>query len=258
MSRWSLLTWNVNSIRVRLEQLVDLLERHAPDVAVLQETKTADDRFPRQALEQAGWHVTTWGQPTYNGVALLSRRPAEDVRRGFGDEDGEQARLLAATVDGIRVVDVYVPNGSEVGSDKYAYKLAWLERLCRLLADERDAGLPLVVAGDFNVAPDERDIWDPVGFAEKVLFSPPERAALGRLLDLGLEDVFRRLVDEGGHYSWWDYRGGAFRRGHGARIDLVLADASLAARATGCTIDVAARRLPRPSDHAPVIAEFAP
>ena len=253
---WSLMTWNVNSIRVRLPHLLELLRREQPDVVVLQETKIVDERFPRAEVEAAGYHVTSWGQPTYNGVALLSREPAQDMRRGFAAGGNDGARLLAATVGGVRVIDVYVPNGSEVGTEKYARKLAWLERLHGELVERHAPDEPLVIAGDFNIAPDERDIWDPVGFAEKVLFSPPERAALARLLDWGLVDLFRAFEDGGGRYSWWDYRQAAFRRGRGARIDLVLATRPLAARATRCVIDDAPRRLERPSDHAPVFAEF--
>ncbi len=254
--RWSLTTWNVNSIRVRLPHLLDLLRRERPDVVVLQETKIVDRSFPREEIEAEGYHVTSWGQPTYNGVALLSREPAQDVRRGFAAGGDDGARLLAATVGGVRVIDVYVPNGSEVGTEKYARKLAWLERLHDELVAGHAPDEPLVVAGDFNIAPDERDIWDPVGFAEKVLFSPPEREALARLFDWGLVDLFRRFEEAGGHYTWWDYRQAALRRGRGARIDLVLATEPLAGCAAGCTIDEAPRRLERPSDHAPVFAEF--
>jgi exodeoxyribonuclease-3 len=201
--------------------------------------------------------VAQSGQKSYNGVALLSRRPLEDVQAGFpGDPDPAQARVLAGSLDGTRIVTVYVPNGSEVGSPPYEYKLAWLDALRRWLAEEHDAGGPLVILGDFNVAPDHRDVYDPERFEGRILCSDAERAALARLLDWGLEDLFRRYQEAGGHYSWWDYRAGRFRRNQGLRIDLILATATLAARATGCRIDPGPRGLERPSDHTPVLATF--
>lgn len=254
---WTLATWNVNSVKAREAHLVAWLSDQSPDVLALQEIKTVDDAFPRASVEAAGYTAATYGQKTYNGVALLARAELADVTRSLPElGDDPQARAIAGTYEDVRVLGLYVPNGSEVGSEKYAYKLDWLDKLARHLEAHHDPERPLALVGDFNVAPDERDIYDPIGFAEQVLFSPPERAALQRLLDWGLVDLFRAFEDGPKHYSWWDYRQGAFRRNMGARIDLVLVTKPLAARAVSCAIDKSPRKLEKPSDHAPVVAAF--
>ncbi len=254
---WTVASWNVNSIRVRAEQVAAWLAERRPDVLALQELKVPEEEFPREIFEELGYRALVHGQKTWNGVALLARGDLAEVRRRLpGMEDDPQARFLAARADGVLVAGVYVPNGQAVGTDKYAYKLRWLEALARWFEEERDPSEPLVLCGDFNIAPDERDLWDPEAFRDQVLFSAPERAALERLLSWGLADVFRRFHEEGGHYSWWDYRQAAFRRNMGARIDLVLVTPPLLERALSAEIDRAPRRLPRPSDHAPVLATF--
>ena len=251
-------SWNVNSLRVRLEHVLDWLEAARPDVLGLQETKLPDDGFPREAIEAAGYQVLYAGQKTYNGVALLAREtPAPPVVTDLPGLDDPQRRVLAATVGDVRVWNLYVPNGKAVGTDKYAYKLDWLAALERALADELTRHPKLVVVGDFNIAPEDRDVHDPEAWAGKVLCSEPEREAFGRLLGLGLEDVYRRFEQPDGAFSWWDYRAAGFRRNHGLRIDLVLASQPLARNCVESGIDVAPRRLERPSDHAPVWARFA-
>ena len=249
-------TWNVNSLRVRLPQLQQWLEGSPVDVVGLQELKLEDKDFPREALSSAGWQAVFSGQKTYNGVALLSRAPLQDVALGIPGFDDPQRRVIAATVNGVRVVCVYVPNGQAVDSEKYPYKLDWLARLRGYLATELAAYPRLALVGDFNIAPDDRDVHDPAKWAGGVLVSEPERAAYRELLALGLEDVFRRFAQPEKTYSWWDYRMGAFRRNHGLRIDLVLASPALAADCLGCHVDREPRLWERPSDHAPVVAEF--
>ncbi len=249
-------TWNVNSVRVRLPQVLDWLAQHSPDVLCIQETKVIDADFPAAEFRAAGYHAAFTGQKTYNGVATLSREPASAVVTELPGFNAEQKRFLAATVAGLRLINVYVPNGESVDSEKYRYKLAWLDALRDFVARERVAHADLVVLGDFNVAPEPRDVYDPKAWEGRVLFSEPERAALRALRDTGLVDVFRTFPRPEGSYTWWDYRQGGFRRNHGLRIDHILASASLATRCRACTIDVAPRALERPSDHAPVIAEF--
>lgn len=250
-------TWNVNSLRVRLEQVCQWLAAEQPDVLALQETKLTDEAFPREAIEQAGYQAAFAGQRTYNGVAVLSRRPgspfAEEIP-GFRDP---QRRVLALRFGAIDVIDLYVPNGAQVGSDKYAYKLEWLRALESWIGELLRAGRRLVVLGDFNIAPEDRDVHDPAAWEGQVLVSPAERDALNRLLKTGLVDCYRLFEQPEGGYSWWDYRAGAFRRNHGLRIDLLLADRAIAAQCKACRIDVGPRRLKQPSDHAPVIGEFA-
>lgn len=250
-------TWNVNSLRVRLPHLLDWLRAHSPDVACLQETKCDDDTFPGEALRQAGYHALHHGQRGYNGVAILSRTPAVEVRRGIPDFEDVQSRIIAAEVGGIRVVSAYVPNGQEVGSDKFAYKLRWFEALRGWLARELAATPRLAVLGDFNVAPEDRDVHDPAQWQGKVHVSEPERGALRALLDLGFVDAYRLHDPSPGAFTWWDYRMNAFRRKMGLRIDHVLLSPALAPECRSCTIDVAPRRLERPSDHAPVLCEVA-
>jgi exodeoxyribonuclease-3 len=251
-------SWNVNSLRVRLAQLTGWMESSRLDVIGLQETKLTDDGFPHAGLADLGYHAVASGQKTYNGVALLAREPATDIITDFTDFDDPQRRLLAATIGGVRYVNVYVPNGQAVGADKYEYKLRWLRSLRRFLQEELARHEKLIVMGDFNIAPDDRDVYDPVLWKDQILCSEPERDALRGLLDLGLADTFRQFDQPPGTYSWWDYRQGGFRRNLGLRIDLLLASASLTASCHHSDIDTGPRRAERPSDHAPVIAGFEP
>ena len=254
-----LATWNVNSLRVRLPQLMDWLGRNPLDLIALQELKLTEDEFPLEELEAAGWHALINGQKTYNGVAILSRdsTPRDVVRDIPGFED-VQRRVLAATYGDLRVIGIYVPNGQSVGSDKYLYKLRWLEALRQWLAQELESHPELIVLGDYNIAPEDRDVHDPKLWEGSVHVSEPERAALRSLLGLGLEDLFRRFEQPPASFSWWDYRAGAFRRNRGLRIDLMLASRALAERCTGASIDREPRSWERPTDHAPVLATFAP
>jgi exodeoxyribonuclease III len=255
-----LATWNVNSIRARLPRVLEWLAQRSPDVVCLQETKVDDDKLPRAELEGLGYHVAHAGQRTYNGVALLSRLPLEDVDRGgaLTAPDAEpQQRLIAATIGGVRVVSIYVPNGQAVGTRKFDYKLEWLRRFRGWLEATCSPGAPLAVCGDFNVAPEERDVHDPAGWAGTTLFHPDARRGLAEVASWGLEDVLRRHHEEAGIYSWWDYRMLCFPRNRGLRIDHVFATRSLAERSTACFVDREARKGKNPSDHAPVIAEFA-
>lgn len=252
-------TWNVNSIRVRRERLLAWLSTHKPDVLCLQEIKVLDEAFPRDEIVAAGYECHTFGQKTYNGVALLVRRGIEvqDVKRGMLDDvDDPQARLIDAKINGVHVICVYVPNGSEVGSPKYEYKLAWYERLGRYLKTHHHVDEPLVLCGDFNVAPDDRDVAQPEQWKDSVLCHPTMRQALENLVQFGLVDLFRQVQPEGGHYSWWDYRMLAFPKNNGLRIDLVYATPTLAKRCSAVTIDRDERKGEGPSDHVPVMAEF--
>jgi exodeoxyribonuclease-3 len=254
-------TWNVNSIRTRLERVTAWLAAHEPDVVCLQETKVVDDDFPRAELEDLGYAVETYGQKTYNGVALLSRHEMKDVARGIsGDGDDAEARAIAATIDGVRVMSVYVPNGQSITSEKFAYKIDWLHRLLEGIDAERSPKDPMVVAGDFNIAPDDRDVYDPEQWRGRIHFHPKEHEALARFFDWGFADVLRAHHDEPGLYSWWDYRRGAFPRDLGLRIDLVLATEPMVRRSKDCVVDKDERKEPKgaskPSDHAPVVATF--
>ena len=253
---WSVATWNVNSLRVRLPHLAQWLATNPVDAIALQETKLTDADFPASDLETLGWHAVYSGQRTYNGVAILSRKPATDVVAGIPGFDDEQRRVLAASIDGVRVIDVYVPNGQTVGSDKFEYKLRWFAALREYVAAELAQHPHLVVLGDFNVAPEDRDVHDPKAWEGSVHVSPPERAALQALLGTGLTDCFRLFEQPERTFSWWDYRMMAFRRNAGLRIDLVLASRALAQKCGSCHIDKTPRKLERPSDHAPVIASF--
>ncbi|MGH8460481.1 MAG: exodeoxyribonuclease III [Stenotrophobium sp.] len=249
-------TWNVNSLRVRLPHLLDWLAATQPDVLGVQELKLTDDLFPRAELEAAGYHAVCNGQKTYNGVALLSRHPITEVSRdipGFADE---QKRVIAATVNGVRVVDVYVVNGQDLGTEKYAYKLRWLAALQDYLAAELAAHPRLALLGDFNIAPAAEDTHDPALWEGKILCSPPEREAFQRLLALGMKDSFRLFPQPEKTFTWWDYRQAGFRRNLGLRIDHVLASDALATRCVRCEVDTAPRKLERPSDHAPLLATF--
>jgi exodeoxyribonuclease III len=253
----TLATWNVNSLKVRLQHLLDWLGTHAVDVVCLQETKLPDDRFPVEVLQQAGYESVFSGQKTYNGVAILTRRAtvgaAADVQAGLPNFDDEQKRLIAATVAGVRVVCGYFPNGQAVGSEKYDYKLRWIAALNGWLRAELARSPQLALLGDYNVAPEDRDVHDPKAWEGQVLFSGPERQAFRDLVALGLVDSFRLFEQPERSYSWWDYRMLAFRRKAGLRIDHILLSKDLAARCTACTIDVEPRRLEQPSDHAPVV-----
>lgn len=245
-------SWNVNSLNVRLPHLEQWLEAFAPAVVGLQETKLEDDRFPDTALAALGYRSVFSGQKTYNGVAIVSREPATDVQIGIPGFDDEQQRVIAATVDGVRIINLYVVNGQDVGTDKYAYKLRWLEAVHAWIATEAQAHPELVVLGDFNIAPDDRDVHDPAVWNDQhILTSTAERAALQGLLDLGLHDAFRLHHDDAGMFSWWDYRQAAFRRDLGLRIDLTLISDALKARCVDAGIDREPRTWERPSDHAP-------
>jgi len=252
-----LATWNVNSLKVRLGQLTDWLLQTAPDVVCLQETKVEDANFPAAALEAAGYRAAFVGQKTYNGVAILSREPLSGVTAGIPGFADEQKRVLAATVGDIRVVCLYAPNGQSVGSDKYEYKLRWYGALRAWLAAELARHERLAVLGDLNVAPEDRDVHDPKAWEGQVHVSAPEREAFRALLEIGLKDGFRVFEQPEKSFSWWDYRMMAFRRNAGLRIDHILLSAGLAAGCTACTIDKAPRKLERPSDHAPVLADIA-
>ena len=252
----SIATWNVNSLRVRLPQLTEWLATANVDIVALQETKLTDPDFPKAEIEALGYQVAFAGQRTYNGVAVLSRQPVTaDAQQipGFPDE---QRRVLAVETAGLRVIDLYVPNGQAVGSDKYDYKLRWLAALREWLAAEQQRHPNLVVLGDFNIAPEDRDVHDPKAWEGSVHVSPAERTALQSLQSLGLADCFRLFEQPEKSYSWWDYRMMAFRRNAGLRIDLILASAALASKCGACHIDKAPRKLERPSDHAPVVAAF--
>ncbi|MFO7156885.1 MAG: exodeoxyribonuclease III [Pseudomonadota bacterium] len=247
-------TWNVNSIRARRERLLAWLERRSPDVVLLQELKCQLSDLEAIDLAGLGYHVAANTQRTYNGVAILSKTPLEDVVMGLQDDvEDPQARLVAATTRGIRFLSAYVPNGSEVSSEKWAYKLQWLERLRLHLERHYDPGMPLVLGGDFNVAPDERDVHDPAEWETTVLFHPEARQAYRRLLDWGLEDTFRIHNQEPGTYSWWDYRMLAFPKNRGLRIDLILATRPLRERVAESFVDRDERKGKQPSDHAPVL-----
>jgi len=252
-----LATWNVNSIKVRLPQLLEWLATARPDVVCLQELKTEDLKFPRAELEAAGYTCALSGQKTYNGVAILSRVPLADVAAGIPGFSDEQKRVIAATVQETRVLCVYCPNGQAVGSDKYEYKLRWFAALRDYLAGELQEHPRLVVAGDFNVAPEDRDVHDPKAWEGQVHVSAPERAAWRALLALGLKDSFRLFEQPEKIYSWWDYRMLGFRRNAGLRIDHILLSEELARTCSSSTVDKAPRRLERPSDHAPALVELS-
>ena len=249
-------SWNVNSLKVRLPQLSAWIADAQPDVLGLQETKLEDEKFPLDQIRALGYHAAFSGQRTYNGVALLTKTPATDVVNELAPGFDPQRRVLAATVGDTRVVNFYVVNGQSVGSDKFAYKLSWLDAAHEFLRGELAKHPNVVVMGDFNIAPEDRDVHDPDAWREQVLCSTPERAALTKIRALGFHDSFREREAEGGHYSWWDYRMGAFRRNLGLRIDLIFVSDPMRARVKGAGIDRGVRREERPSDHAPVWAEL--
>ena len=249
-------TWNVNSLKVRLPHVLEWLAANEPDVMVLQEIKQVTELFPSAELLEAGYQSVASGQKTYNGVAVIAKQiPADPVTDFPGFED-PQRRILASTINDVRVVDLYVPNGSEVGSEKYAYKLSWLAALTSFLEDELSRHEKLVVLGDFNIAPADEDVPDAEKWGEAILCSPKEREALKGLLDLGLSDVFRQFEQAEKTFSWWDYRAAGFRRNAGLRIDLILATDALSKNCTASYVDKEPRSWERPSDHAPVVAEF--
>jgi exodeoxyribonuclease-3 len=248
-----LATWNVNSLAVRLPQLLDWLAANPVDTLVIQETKLTDDRFPHAEIEAAGYAVKWFGQKTYNGVALLARSEPADVVRNIPGFADEQARVIAATVGGVRVIGAYFPNGQEPGSDKFAYKMRWCDALREWVKDELAQHERLVLMGDFNVAPEDRDVYDPVAWAGQIHCTPEERAQFAGLLELGLVDAFRLFEQPPRSWSWWDYRNLAFRKNQGLRIDHILVGEALRARVRECVIDKAPRRNERPSDHAPVV-----
>ena len=250
-------TWNVNSLNVRLSHVLEWLNANEPDVLVLQEIKQVTDAFNTDAFREAGYHSLASGQKTYNGVAVISRSPTADQITDFPGFEDPQRRILAATIDGVRVINLYVPNGNSVGSEKYDYKLGWLEALRGFLETELAAHEKLVVLGDFNIAPQDRDVHNPEKWGDNILCSPAERAALRSLLDLGLSDVFRQFEQADNTFSWWDYRAAGFRRNAGLRIDLILASNALATHCDASFVDREPRTWERPSDHAPVVAEFS-
>ena len=259
-------TWNVNSVRTRLDQVLAWLAAERPEVLCLQETKVADELFPLEPFRALGYEAAISGQKAYNGVAILSRLPIEDVRVGFAallpdDPEapglGEQKRLISAQIAGLRLLNLYVPNGSSLRSEKYAYKLEWLACLKRYLDAQETQGEPLVMVGDFNIALEARDIHDPARLNGGIMASEPERQALQAALGERLEDGFRLFEPESGHWSWWDYRTAGWETGRGWRIDHIYLDAELRDHALGCTIDAPMRGNPQPSDHAPVIINLA-
>ncbi len=249
-----LVTWNVNSLRARKDRALAWLAKHAPDVVCLQELKGLETDLPLAEFEAAGYRVAAHGQKTYNGVAILSRLPLSEVQTGIPGFVDEQKRVLAATIEGVRVVCVYIPNGQSLDSDKYQYKMAWLDALIAWLKDEIQRHPRLALLGDYNIAPEDRDCHDPAAWVGQVLVSEPERARFQALLDLGLKDAFRLFEQPDKSFSWWDYRMMGFRRNLGMRIDHILLSPELAARCRASEIDKAPRKLERPSDHTPVLA----
>jgi len=243
-------------MNVRLPHVIEWLQNHEPDVLVLQEIKQLTEKFPADTLREIGYHSIASGQKTYNGVAVISKEAPDGPVTDFPGFEDPQRRILASTTGDVRVIDLYVPNGSEVGSDKYEYKLGWLASLRDFLELEMQQHENVVVLGDFNIAPADEDVHDPEKWGEAILCSPLERLALTRLLDLGLTDVFRKFEHPEKTFSWWDYRAAGFRRNAGLRIDLILTSTSMTERCTACYVDKEPRAWERPSDHAPVVAEF--
>ena len=243
-------------MNVRQAHVIEWLQNHEPDILVLQEIKQVTEKFPIDELRAIGYHAIASGQKTYNGVAVISKTPASEPVTDFPDLDDPQRRILASTVDDVRIVDLYIPNGSEVGSDKYQYKLGWLASLRRFLEAEMKEHKKLVVLGDFNIAPADEDVHNPEQWGEAILCSPAERKALRDLIDLGLTDVFRKFEHAEKTFSWWDYRAAGFRRNAGLRIDLILTSDAMTKHCTSCYVDKEPRAWERPSDHAPVVAEF--
>ena len=255
-SSMKLVTWNVNSLRVRLDHVLEWMDANEPDIVGLQETKLADADFPIEAIERSGYKAVYTGEKTYNGVAILSRKRASDVCRDIPGLGDKQKRIIAASYGGVRVINVYVPNGQQVGSDKYDFKLQWLQHLADYVAHALKRYPALALIGDFNIAPEDRDVHDPALWQDSVLFSERERRGFRALLEVGLMDVFRKFEQPPNSFTWWDYRAGAFRRDLGLRIDHILCSRALEAKAVSSMIDKTPRGWQRPSDHVPVIAEF--
>lgn len=250
-------SWNVNSILARLPHVTRWLAANEPDVLCVQETKCTDDKFPFEKLQRIGYCASVFGQQSYNGVAIITRQECAEVQRGYyEDEQGAHARLLAATVEGIRVVNVYIPNGQAVGSEKFEFKLDWMRRLRQFFDNHYRINSPVVLCGDFNVAPEDRDVHNPKLWQERIMCSQAERTALDDIKRWGFTDSFRLHHEEGGQFSWWDYRAGAFRRNLGLRIDHIWTAQPVVARSKNTWIDIEPRTWERPSDHAPVVAEF--
>lgn len=249
-------TWNVNSIRVRLQHVLQWLEQQKPDVLALQETKITDENFPSDEFTARDYHVVFSGQKTFNGVAIVSRWKPENVITSLPGLDDDQKRVLCTDIKGIKVLNLYVPNGSEVGSEKFAYKLYWFSHLHPFVAKLAAKSGKMIILGDFNIAPEDRDVHDPDAWEGNVLVSEPERMEFRKLLAAGFTDIFRSFEQAENSFSWWDYRAAAFRRNRGLRIDHILASKVLADKCTGCRIDKGPRKLERPSDHAPVSADF--
>lgn len=245
-------SWNVNSLNVRLPQVLAWLETTATDILLLQETKLSDDKFPKACFEELGYHIAFSGQKTYNGVAIISKQPLSDVITDIEGLDDPQRRILIATIAGIRVINLYVPNGASLDSDKYPYKLSWIKAINHHIRQELTQHPQLLVAGDFNIAPEDIDVHDPASWEGGILVSPEERASFQGILNLGLHDSFRQLNPDEQQFSWWDYRQAAFRRNMGLRIDLILISDALKALCKESNIDKAPRQNERPSDHAPV------
>lgn len=253
---YKIATWNVNSLRVRLEQVLEWLQEHSPDVLALQETKLVDEAFPGEMFSGIGYHAVYSGQKTYNGVAIISRSPTSRIVTDFPSFADPQRRILFASFDTLGVLNLYVPNGSEVGSEKYHYKLEWLTHLQSFVDAALDQERNLVMLGDFNIAPEDTDVHDPQEWEGKVLVSDAERAHFFQLTAKGMVDCYRLFDRESKEFSWWDYRAASFRRNRGLRIDHILASRDLAPRCRSCTIDKAPRKAEKPSDHTPVVAEF--
>lgn len=252
-----LASWNVNSLNVRLPQVLDWLEQAQPDVLGLQETKLTDEKFPAEAIREAGYEVAFSGQKTYNGVAVLARQPINDVMLDIPGFEDPQRRVLAGTIEDMRFINLYVPNGKAVGTDKYEYKLAWLSHLRDWLVNELKAHEKVVVVGDFNIAPTDADVHDPEEWHEQILCSTPEREALEDILELGFTDSFRQFEQPEASFSWWDYRMNNFKRNRGLRIDLILTSPAATSALQAGWIDREPRTWERPSDHTPVVAELA-
>ena len=251
-------TWNVNSILARMSSVVRWLDMAKPDVLCMQETKCTDDKFPILLFQERGYQCQLFGQQSYNGVAILTRETCDTTHRGYpGDDETAQSRLITTTVNGIHLINVYIPNGQQVGSEKFAFKLSWMNRLREFFDAQYDRTTPVLLCGDFNVAPEERDVHDPRLWQGRIMFSQQERETLQRIKDWGFTDAFRLHTDEGGKFSWWDYRAGAFRRNLGLRIDHVWISEPLVGRSTRTWIDMEPRTWEKPSDHAPVLAEFS-
>jgi exodeoxyribonuclease-3 len=250
-------TWNVNSILVRMPSVMRWLDDVKPDVLCMQETKCTDDKVPVDIFQERGYSCHLFGQQSYNGVAILTRGASETTHRGFPGDDGAQSRLITTSFNGVQIVNVYIPNGQAVGSEKFVFKLGWMRRLREFFDAQYDKTAPVLLCGDFNVAPEERDVHDPRLWTGRIMFSEPEHAALQDIKNWGFTDSFRLHTEDGGKFTWWDYRAGAFRRNLGLRIDHIWVTDSLVPRSVKTWIDIEPRRWERPSDHAPVIAEFS-